>query len=29
VVDKIGAVQTGAGDRPLKEVVIIKASVMK
>jgi peptidylprolyl isomerase len=29
VVDKIGAVQTGAGDRPLKDVVIIKASVLK
>ncbi len=29
VVDKIGAVQTGAGDRPLKEVIIIKASVIK
>jgi len=28
VVDKIASVQTGAGDRPIKEVVIIKASVI-
>jgi peptidylprolyl isomerase len=29
VVDKIAAVQTGANDKPVKEVVIIKASVLK
>jgi peptidylprolyl isomerase len=28
VVDKIAAVQTGAGDRPAEEVVILKASVI-
>jgi peptidylprolyl isomerase len=29
VVDKIAAVQTASGDKPVKDVVIIKASVMK
>jgi len=29
VVDKIAAVQTGAGDKPIKDVVIIKATVLK
>jgi peptidylprolyl isomerase len=29
VVDKIAAVQTGAGDKPVKDVVIIKASILK
>ena len=28
VVDKIAAVETGAGDRPLEDVVIIKASII-
>jgi peptidylprolyl isomerase len=28
VIDKIGKVQTGAGDRPIKEVKIIRASVV-
>src|SRR5512133_690637 len=28
VVDKIGAIQTGANDRPVKEIKIIKASII-
>ncbi len=29
VVDKIAAVQTGSGDKPIKDVIIIKATVLK